>query len=54
MNTQPERRIGNTGIWTFVLKTEDGKIIARSEWGTNYEFSESHWLALLIAPWTRN
>lgn len=43
-----ERRVGKTGIWTFVLRTEDGKIIARSEWGTNYEFNEKEWFELPI------
>jgi len=43
-----EKRHGKTGIWTFVLKTPDGKIIARSEWGTNYEFHEKQWLELPV------
>jgi hypothetical protein len=41
-----EMRQGNTGVWTFVIKTPEGKIIARSEWGTNYEFDEKQWLEL--------
>lgn len=44
------KRQGNTGVWTFVLKTPEGKILARSEWGTNYEFSEAQWLELPILP----
>lgn len=46
--TEGERRLGNTGVWTFVLKTPEGKILAQSEWGTNYEFNEKQWLELLI------
>lgn len=46
----PERRIGRTGIWTFVMETGDGKILATSGWGTNYEFTKAYWHALLIAP----
>lgn len=45
-----ERRQGNTGVWTFVLKTGDGKILARSAWGTNYEFDEAYWQQLPLMP----
>lgn len=38
-----ETRQGKTGIWTFVLKTDEGKILATSQWGTNYEFQEKAW-----------
>lgn len=45
-----EQRQGNTGVWEFVLKTADGKILALSEWGTNYEFDEAYWLKLPLIP----
>ena len=45
--TEPiEKRQGATGVWTLVLKTDDGKVIATSEWGSNYEFAEKQWLEL--------
>lgn len=37
------KRKGNTGIWTLVLETNDGKVLATSEWGTNYLFSKAYW-----------
>lgn len=45
-STQPERRQGKTGVWTFVIKIDGGKILATSEWGTNYEFDEAQWKEL--------
>jgi len=42
------KRQGKTGIWTFVMTTKEGKILATSEWGTNYEFAETQWNALPI------
>lgn len=45
------KRQGKTGIWVFVMKIEAGKILARSEWGTNYEFDERYWLALPVIEW---
>lgn len=41
-----EKRQGKTGVWTFVLKTPEGKILATSAWGTNYEFAEQSWKEL--------
>lgn len=41
-----KRRQGKTGVWEFVLKTGEGKILALSAWGTNYEFDEAYWLKL--------
>lgn len=43
-----EKRRGNTGVWTFILETPDGKILAAAEWGTNYEFEKAQWLALPV------
>ncbi len=43
-----EKRQGKTGVWTFVMKTPEGKIMATSEWGTNYEFNEAEWQALPV------
>ena len=48
-----EIRKGNTGTWTFVLKMPEGKILARSQWGTNYEFHEKQWSELPII-WSPN
>ena len=47
---QPEiqKRQGKTGVWTFVIKIDGGKILATSEWGTNYEFDEKQWGALTV------
>lgn len=42
------KRKGNTGIWTFVMLTGEGKVIAISEWGTNYEFHPDYWAALPV------
>lgn len=41
-----DQRRGATGVWTFVLKAPDGHIVARSEWGTNYDFAVKQWEAL--------
>jgi len=41
-----ELRQGQTGRWEKVLVQPDGKILARSEWGTNYEFAPREWAAL--------
>lgn len=46
MSEKDEKRQGNTGLWTFVLETPEGKVIACSEWGTNYEFNKKEWEAL--------
>lgn len=50
MNTKTEntieRRRGVTGVWKFVLTTGEGKILALSAWGTNYEFNAKQWAAL--------
>lgn len=42
------KRQGKTGIWTLVLIQPTGKILACSEWGTNYEFTKQEWEALPI------
>lgn len=46
------KRKGNTGIWAFVMFTnaEDGtqRVMATSEWGTNYEFHPEFWEKLPI------
>ncbi len=42
------KRQGNTGIWTFVMVTGDGKVLATSEWGTNYLFTQQCWEALPV------
>lgn len=42
------KRQGKTGVWTFVMATDDGKVLATSEWGTNYEFDLDHWERLPI------
>lgn len=47
-STQPERRQGKTGVWMFVIKIDGGKILATSEWGTNYEFDEAQWNELPV------
>lgn len=31
-----------------MLKTPEGKIIARAEWGTNYLFNEKEWNELPV------
>ena len=41
-----EKRKGNTGVWTFVTITGEGKVLATSEWGTNYEFNRKEWADL--------
>lgn len=41
-----ETRRGNTGIWTFVLRTAEGKVLATSAWGRNHFFDEREWQAL--------
>ena len=46
MNELLEKRRGNTGIWTYVLRTGNGTIIGLSAWGTNYEFTEDAWNAM--------
>jgi hypothetical protein len=38
-----EKRQGKTGVWKFMLETPEGKILACSEWGTNYEFAKKEW-----------
>jgi hypothetical protein len=43
-----QTRKGNTGIWTFVMITEEGNVMATSEWGTNYEFDPMYWELLPI------
>lgn len=44
-----EQRRGATGVWTFVLKNpESGHIVARAEWGKNYNFAAKEWEALPI------
>lgn len=43
---QAEQRRGNTGVWTFVLLTPEGYVLARSAWGTNYKFTKAAWDAL--------
>jgi hypothetical protein len=50
METQatPQKRIGNTGEWAFVLETPEGKILATSSWGTNYEFAKAQWEAMPV------
>jgi hypothetical protein len=42
----PEWRQGKTGVWVFVMETPDGKVLATSEWGTNYEFAKAEWEGL--------
>ena len=42
------KRQGKTGKWTFVLETSEGKILATSEWGTDYEFNKKQWEELPI------
>ena len=42
------KRKGNTGVWTFVMIDPDGKVIATSEWGTNYKFDLRFWEMLPI------
>ncbi len=48
MDENNEKRQGKTGVWTFLLKTPEDRIIATSEWGTNYEFHEQQWLEIPI------
>lgn len=42
------KRKGHTGIWTFVMETPEGKVLATSEWGTNYEFDKRFWEMLPV------
>lgn len=38
-----ERRQGKTGVWTFVMKTPEGYVLATSALGTNYIFAAKEW-----------
>ena len=43
-----ERRQGKTRVWEMVIVTGEGKILATSEWGTNYELDKACWEALPV------
>lgn len=47
----PERRQGKASVWTFVDE-RDGKIIAKADWGSDFEFDPLFWaqLPLLVLP----
>jgi hypothetical protein len=42
------KRQGNTGVWTYVMTTPSGEVIATSAWGSNYLFDQRSWEALPI------
>jgi len=48
-----EIRLGQTGRWTLLIVMDDRNVLARSEWGTAYEFPEKQWRELLLAPETK-
>jgi hypothetical protein len=45
-----EKRLGKTGVWEFVMFTKHGTVLARSEWGINYEFDPMFWELLPVCP----
>jgi len=48
--TPIERRKGATGVWIFVKETDDGRIMAMSEWGTVHFFTANLWYKLPAIP----
>lgn len=42
------KRQGQTGVWKFISKHENGNIVAESDWGSNYQFHPRFWEMLPV------